>query len=152
MATSNLRPYQAEFYDDVFLTAYEEQQNTTKSKENDIGILMTETIVGVTNKDLAVKYAQVYDCAEPSIDDIRNKHTEPLVRMGVINKHESRINRNENLYSPVEDKSKKKNLGIDKFEVAKPGVFPTKELLEESLRNILGNHGEGGEAENEKNN
>ena len=83
---SNLRPYLAEWYDIVFTTTYEDQNDTSKSAYNDVGIKMTETIVGVTTEELADKTAEVMSVSKPSIEDIRKKYLDPLIYQGIVNK------------------------------------------------------------------
>jgi hypothetical protein len=125
---SNLRPYLAEWYDIVFTPTYKDQKDTPKNAENDIGIKMTETIVGVTTEELTDKTAEVMNCSKPSIEDIRKKYLDPLINQGIINKDQSRINSNHNIYSPV-NKNKIKHEKADKIEVSDPALYPTKDFL-----------------------
>jgi hypothetical protein len=145
---SNLRPYLAEWYDIVFTPTYKDQKDTPKNAENDIGIKMTETIVGVTTEELTDKTAEVMNCSKPSIEDIRKKYLDPLINQGIINKDQSRINSNHNIYSPV-NKNKIKHEKADKIEVSDPALYPTKDFLVQSFDRVFG-YDEGMGIKNEK--
>ena len=147
---SNLRPYLADWYDSVFIEAYKDQDNTPKTGENDIGISMKEIIVGVTTEELAEKTAKVMNCNRPSIEEIRKKYLDPLINQGIINKEESRIKSNRNIYSPVDrdshnNNSHNNNLNEEgKIKVSNPDVYPTRKVIEESLSTVFGNYEDGG--------
>jgi hypothetical protein len=146
---SNLRPYLAEWYDIVFTPTYEEQKDTPKTAENDIGIKVTETTVGVTTEELAAKTAEAMKCAKPSIEDIRKKYLDPLVNQGIVNKDQSRINNKRNIYSPVSKDNhynhyaNRDETGKVKIRVSKPDLFPTKRVLEQSFDKVFGYNEDG---------
>lgn len=100
-ATSKMRPYQEDWFYNVFVPVYQEQNYEPKSGEDSMGIVVRETFVGVTTEELA-KTAQVLKCAKPSTQTIRDKYLDPLVNIGLINKHESRIRPKNNIYSPAD--------------------------------------------------
>jgi hypothetical protein len=136
-ATSKMRPYQEDWYYSVFVPVYESQNNNPKEGSNDVGIRIMESVVGVTTDELATKTAQMMKCPKPSTDQIRKKYLDPLVNLGLVNKHDSRLDQKSNIYSLVNEDAASNNVTLDKLPVRDPEVYPSKEYLEESLRRIV---------------
>jgi len=64
--------------------------------------IMQESEVGLTSKQLAAKTHEVMNISI-NTRKLREQYLYPLSNMGIINMIKSTINRNENIYSPVED-------------------------------------------------
>lgn len=148
-APSKMRPYQEDWYYSVFVQEYKNQNGKPKDGYNDVGMRITETVVGVTTDELATKTAQVMKCPKPSTDQIRKKYLDPLVNLGLVNKHDSRLDLKSNIYSLV-DESAASHKEIEKFSVRNPDVFPSRVFLEQSLRRIV-TYSEDGPDKEEKN-
>jgi hypothetical protein len=136
-ATSKMRPYQEYWFYNVFIQIYQDQHNEPKFAYNDVGMKVSETVVGVTTKELAEKTAEVLKCPKPSTDVIRRKYLDPLVNIGLIDRHDSRIDLKGNIYSPVDENTVSNRDKEERFQVTDPAVLPTKEFLEHSLRRIV---------------
>ena len=67
-------------------------------------------------------------CPKPSTDQIRKKYLDPLVNLGLVNKHDSRLDLKSNIYSLVDQSTASHNDTLEKFAVRDPDVFPTKDL------------------------
>ena len=142
-ATSKMRPYQEDWFYNVFIPVYQDQNNEPKSGDNEIGMKVSEIIVGVTTKELAEKTAEVLKCPKPSTDVIRRKYLDPLVNIGLVNRYDSRLDPRGNVYSPVDENTVKNQDKTEKFQVLDPMVLPTKEFLEHSLQRIVAYSEEG---------
>lgn len=140
-AISKMRPYQEDWFYNVFIPVYQAQNNEVKFAYNELEMKVSETVVGVTTEELATKTAEVLKCSKPSTDQVRKKYLDPLVNIGLVNKHDSRIKLHTNIYSPVDDATVRDK--IDKFIVKDVNLFPYKDFLEHSLRRIV-THGEDG--------
>jgi len=96
----SIRPYQQEWYSDVFLPAFEGLGPKPKIKTTENGtIVERESIVGLTTKDLADKMSKQRKTT--STTHICENYLRPLINQGVINSVRSVINRKENLYYSV---------------------------------------------------
>jgi hypothetical protein len=136
-ATSKMRPYQEDWFYNVFIPVYQDQNNEPKTAYNDMSIKVSEIVVGVTTEELAEKTAEVLKCPKPGTQTIRQKYLDPLVNIGMINKHESRLDLRGNIYSPVDENAVSNKDKADRFQVQDLEVLPTKEFLEHSLRRIV---------------
>jgi len=134
-ATSKMRPYQEDWFYKVFIPVYQDQNNEPRSDYNETGYKVSETVVGVTTEELSTKTAEVLKCSKPSTQTIRDKYLDPLVNIGLVNRHESRIRLKNNIYSPVDETTTRDK--IEKFKVRNPDVYPFKSFLEQTLRRIV---------------
>jgi hypothetical protein len=109
-ASLSIRPYQQDWYDKVFLPAFEELGPEPNIKTTEYGtIIAKESVVGLTTKDLADKMSKQEKTA--STTHIYENYLRPLIKQGVINSARSVINGKENLYYPV-NKENEDNLSI----------------------------------------
>lgn len=151
MAASNVRPYVANMYNEVFMPIYmslpkeprqrmSEYMNTVIEKENHIG-LTVEELADKTKEILGFK---------PSGREIREKYLEPLINQGLINYTKSVIDRRENLYFPADEDITSvfslfaKNDDM-KLTITNPTVYPSKKVLEKMLITIVKQNAGDGE-------
>ena len=99
-ASLSIRPYQQQWYDTVFLPAFEELGPEPNIKTSEYGTMIEkESVVGLTTKDLADKMSMQGNTA--STAHIYENYLRHLIKQGVINSVKSVINGKENLYYPV---------------------------------------------------
>src|SRR5918993_146146 len=102
-AASNTRPYLAEWYDRVFLEAFNELDGKPNEYQNDIGIVYEkENYVGLTTEQLAIKTKEVLGTHKPSSDEVRRNYLDPLTNLGLIEKVPSVRDNKRNIYFPTE--------------------------------------------------
>jgi hypothetical protein len=147
MASSIVRPYIANWYNNVFLPAFKalpgQPNKLTKEILNKDGekeeiTIMQENDIGLTSKELA---QETYDVMKLPIssEKMREQYLYPLLNMGIINKTRSVINKSENLYSPVEDSIFSLFEEENDFRLKIPDyrLYPSKNVLEEGFRTIV---------------
>src|SRR6478672_5134174 len=142
----SIRPYQQQWYNTVFLPAFEElgPEPNEKTTEHET-ILAKESVVGLTTKDLADKMSK--QGMTTSTTHIYENYLRPLTKQGVINSSRSVINGKENLYYPVnqENESNASILPLTedcRLIINKP--LNEKKVLEESFRTLLERRSNGG--------
>ena len=132
---SNIRPYIAEWYNQVFLPAFESEDGIVRSRIENIGEksekTLVENYVAVTSKQLRDKTKEVKGVSISS-DELRQKFTDPLVNLGIIEKTKSEIRKSENIYFPVDETGQ--NIfslfsNEDHRLIVKPSLYPTKEVI-----------------------
>lgn len=97
---SNIRPYIADWYNQVFLPLFLGENGEVKIAENDENL--SENYVSVTSTQLRDKTKEVKGTSISS-DDLRHKYIDPLVNQGLIDKARSEIRKSENIYFPVDE-------------------------------------------------
>jgi hypothetical protein len=133
---SNIRPYIAEWHNDVFLTAFNEEDGKIRDDiVNDKPV--KENYVSVTSKQLRDKTKEVKGVSISS-DELRQKFTDPLVNLGIIEKVRSEIRKSENIYFPVDEKGENifslfSNSDL-RLHVKDPEVYPCKEVIQNSFK------------------
>ena len=142
-ASLSIRPYQQDWYTNVFLPAYGElgPEPNCKLSEHDGHVISRENIIGLTTKQLADKMSE--QGVKTSTSNVYENFLRPLIKQGIINSVQSVINGKEHLYYPV-------NFGDDnegdlstsllpltedcRLILTKP--FDEKKVLEESLETL----------------
>src|SRR6476659_1631075 len=145
-ASLSIRPYQHQWYNAVFLPAFEElgPEPNVKTNEHET-ILAKESVVGLTTKDLADKMSK--QGMTTSTTHIYENYLRPLTKQGVINSTRSVINGKENLYYPVNPENES-NVSIlpltEDCRLIINNQFDGKNVLEESFRTLLERRSNGG--------
>ena len=132
---SNIRPYIAEWYNQVFLPAFKEEkgiikQDVVNDKE------LKENYVSVTSTQLREKTKQVKGVSISS-DELRQKYVDPLINQGIIEKARSEIKKSENIHFPVDDKGD--NIfslfnGDDlRLTIKNPELYPSRKVIQDSF-------------------
>jgi hypothetical protein len=151
-ASLSIRPYQQQWYNNVFLPAFEELGDQPNSKLTEYGhTFERETVVGLTTKHIADKMNE--QGLNTSIGNIYDHYIRPLIKQGIINYERSVLNRKENLYYPVNigDGNGSEDLSISMLPLTEDcrlilnQSFDEKDLLEESFRTIIERRSNGGE-------
>jgi len=85
-AASGVRPYIANWYNDVFIPAFKDlDDKPNESKDEDGNIISKERYVGVTTEQLGEKTKKVYGGLKPSSGDLLTKYLYPLINQGIVN-------------------------------------------------------------------
>ena len=99
-ASSQIRPYVAEFYNNIFLPTYNSHEvANTRVKD---GESVTESQRGITDAQID-KYIKNNGMETFDQRTIRERFLDPLSNQGVLNKTRSEIDRRKFIYSPVKD-------------------------------------------------
>ena len=141
-AASGVRPYIANWYNDVFVPAFKDLDGHPNELRNDAGfVVMKERYVGVTTEQLAEKTKKVCGGLKPSSGDLLTKYLYPLMNQGIVDKVPSKINRKYNLFSPVETTTGGSNIFAlfqdpddIRLKAPNPEAYPTKNVIEDSIR------------------
>jgi len=140
VASSTLRPYVVEWYNQVFLPAFRDLGGEPNEfKVNGIPI-EKENYVGVNYNQLAEKTSDVMHIAKPSSDELHKNYLYPLLNLGFINKTQSVVDRRANIYSPVEETNiftMFQNSQDFRLRITDPSLFPSRQVLEEHFRRIV---------------
>jgi hypothetical protein len=143
---SNVRPYIAQWYIKIFKPAYDELPQEPDSKvvvdKSGKEITINEDRRGMTSSDLAEKTKQDLRIPKPNADEMLKKYLYPLLNQGIIDKIQSQINKNNNLYFPSDDEQSIFSLfANDKDDLRlklKDGAFyALKTSMEEALRSQI---------------
>jgi hypothetical protein len=145
-AASNMRPYLAEWYDRVFLEAFNELDGKPNEYQNDIGIVYEkENYVGLTTEQLAIKTKEVLGTHKPSSDEVRRNYLDPLTNLGLIEKVPSVRDNKRNIYFPTEySPNNCSATKSNKILVTDPSLYPSRNLIEESFRTLVKYSGSDG--------
>jgi hypothetical protein len=145
-ASLSIRPYQQDWYNTVFLPAFEELGPEPNVKTNEYEtILAKESVVGLTTKDLADKMSK--QGKTTSTSHIYENYLRPLTKQGVINSVRSVINGKENLYYPVNQENESKTSILPLTEDCRLIInnqFDEKNVLEESFKTLIERRSNGG--------
>ena len=142
---SVLRPYQATWYNQVFLPRFRQENNIPKQDIVNDKPVAVEKVAGVTTKDLVIATAKETG-EQLSGTDMLYKYLYPLYNQSIINKDPSEINKNENIWSPVNPDRDAMSFpvkfedSIPKLIIRNPAIYPTEQFLIESFE-ILQKHG-----------
>jgi len=148
---SNIRTYIAEWYNMVFKPAYDELPQEPDSRIIEKAgkeMTVTEERRGITTNALIEKTSQVLKIPKPSSDQILKKYLYPLLNHGIIDKNESQINKNNNLYFPADEEQNIFSLfsnNDSRLEIKGNAFYPSKTAMEQVLmsftnRTIEENH------------
>jgi hypothetical protein len=146
-ASSALRPYIIDWYNNVFLPAYNDLDRKASvlldSKGN---VIMKEIYVGVNTKQLSDKTAEIMGVSKANAKDILQQYLYPMWNLGIIDRVKSEIDRRGYIWYPVEQ-GNIHTLFTDpddkRLEVFEPSFYPTKEYIEDNSRTFVKYSSEG---------
>ena len=142
---SGVRPYQLEWYNDIFLEAY--NAKTEPDFKNKDGKLLTEKRIAVTTEQLVEKTGEVNN-RHYTTKQILDTYIYPLINQGYIDKTESELDKRSNIYYPV-IVTKSKNIKLfeneysnnlsqqTKLIVENAAIYPSKEYLISKIQEVL---------------
>ncbi|MGA9154569.1 MAG: hypothetical protein WBZ36_28625 [Candidatus Nitrosopolaris sp.] len=141
-AASGVRPYLVNWFNDVFIPAFKDLDGHPNEMRTDNSpLLMKERYVGVTTEQLAEKTKKVYGGLKPSSGDLLNKYLYPLINQGIVDKVPSEIDKRFNIFFPVEATTGGSNIFAlfqdpddIRLKAPIPNAYPTKNLIEDSIR------------------
>jgi hypothetical protein len=141
-AASGVRPYLVNWYNDVFIPTFKDLDGKPVELKDERGIVIDkEKYVGVTTEQLAEKTKNVYGGLKPSSGDLLNKYLYPLINQGIVDKVPSEIDKRFNLFLPVEATTGGSNIFAlfqdpddIRLKAATPDAYPTKNIIEDSIR------------------
>lgn len=139
VASSTLRPYIVDWYNEVFLPAFKDLGGEPNELKVNGVTIENEYYVGVTYNQLAEKTRDVMDIAKPSSDELHKNYLYPLLNLGFINKMQSMIDRRGNIYSPVEENNiftMFQNRQDFRLKITDSALFLSRQALEEHFRRI----------------
>jgi hypothetical protein len=135
IGSSNIRPYIVEWYNDVFLVAFKEENGIIKEKEVD-GRILKENYVSVTSSQLVEKTLEIKKISISNLD-LRHKYIDPLINQGLIDKQRSEIRKSENIYYTVNAKGDNifSLFGTEesKLAITKPELYPSRKIIQDSF-------------------
>jgi len=99
LAGSNVRPYLAEWYNNVFLPTFEGEDGEIRIRTENIGEKNEKTL---QEDYVAVTSRQLCELTSIGNEELRHKYIDPRVNQGLINKTRSNIRKNENIYWPAD--------------------------------------------------
>ena len=103
-------------------------------------VITTETHVGVNTDMLGTLMAETLHIPKPSSKDCMYKYIYPLYNLGIIDKVQSSIDKRGNVLFPVNKEGNISGIFKDgddpRLTVIDPAFFPSKNVLEYSLRTI----------------
>ena len=149
MASSELRPYVAYMYNNVFLPYFNNPNRIKECEQNRPAELRTESgksimsVVepnGISTKELADAIKTTMKLASrPSNDDVLKYYLYPLLYQEVINKEKNPYSLNENLWSPAETGNIFSMFSGDdiRLEIKDRVLYPDKISIEESFRTFV---------------
>jgi hypothetical protein len=136
---SNIRPYIAEWYNQVFLPLFQAENGQVKIAERDERAV-SENYVAVTSTQLRDKTKEVKGISISS-DDLRHKYIDPLINQGLIDKARSEIRKSENIYFPVDETGENIfSLFTDndhRLHVINSDLYPSKQLIQNSFKSTV---------------
>ena len=140
-ASSTLRPYIADWYNQVFIPAFKELNGepfVLKSKNG--STIMQEIHVGLNTKQLGEKTAEVMRVSKPNSEDLLKHYLYPLLNLGIIDKVKSSIDGKANIYFPIEEGGISilfKDGKDPRLTVTDPTFYPSRKMLEDSCKTIV---------------
>ena len=140
-AASGVRPYIANWYNDVFIPAFKDLDDKPNESKDEFGnTIIKERHVGVTTEQLA-KTKKVNGGLKPSSGDLLAKYLYPLIIQGIVDKVPSEIDKRFNLFLPVEATTGGSNIFAlfqdpddMRLKAPYPSAYPTKNIIEDSIR------------------
>jgi hypothetical protein len=140
MASSTIRPYIADWYNNVFIPAFESLDGKPNILKTESGaILVSEAEVGVSTKQLAEKTKEILG-KKPGSDELLKSYLYPLLNLGIIDKAQSTIDGRARIYFPVEE-GNIFSLFVDEKDlrlgISHPSLYPAKDVLEKELRRFV---------------
>lgn len=158
---SSIRQYIAEWYNQVFAPSYQQLSEPNAKvvyKDGHETVVAQEVHLGLTTNELAEKTKEILKIPKPSSDEILKKYLYPLLNQGIIDKEQSQVNKNNNIYFPSDTEQKSifslfannPDQSQDlKLKVNDPAFYPSINVLAENLT-LLEKHHANGCIENNK--
>jgi len=143
---SGVRPYQLEWYNDIFLEVY--NAKTEPDFKNKDGKLLTEKRIAVTTEQLVEKTREANNRLFNG-KQILDTYIYPLINHGYIDRTESELDKRSKIYYPVIT-TKSKNIKLfendssnnlsqqNKLIVEDSTIYPSKEYLISKIQEVLG--------------
>jgi hypothetical protein len=151
---SNVRAYLAECYNKVILPVFKELDGEVKERKGEDGrILEKETHVGLTTEEIGRAIHEILEIPTPGIRELRETYLYPLANHGLINYTKSVLNRNENIWAPVDEKTNAFSLFKSndlRLKVTSPDFYPSPNVIVEEYSSIIKQEERGG-TQNKKN-
>ena len=151
---SNVRAYLAECYNKVILPVFRELDGELKERKSEDGrIIEKETHVGLTTEEIGQAIHVILRIPTPGIRELRETYLYPLANHGLINYTKSILNRNENIWAPVDEKTNAFSLFKSndlRLTVIDANVYPTPNVIEKEYSIIIKQEERGG-TQNKKN-
>jgi hypothetical protein len=146
-AANALRAYIIDWYNEVFLSAYNDLEgNASVLLDSRGGVLMKEIYVGVNTKQLSDKTAVIMGVSKANAKDILQQYLYPMWNLGIIDRVKSEIDRRGYIWYPVEQ-GNIHTLFTDpddkRLEVIDPSYYPTKKYIEDNNRTFVKYSSEG---------
>ena len=140
-AGSNVKPYLLQWYNEVFLAAYQNEIQPKIELEHineKTDRLLEEDRISVTSTQLIDKTLDIQKITITNTE-LRHKYTDPLINQGLIDKARSKIRKSENIYwTTTPDKEKENITSFFKGEdfnliVKDPNLYPNKNFIKDSF-------------------
>ncbi len=145
---SNVRAYSAECYNKVILPVFKELNGELKERKDDDGrTIEKETHVGLTTEEIGQAIHEILEIPVPGIRELRETYLYPLANHGLINYSKSILNRNENIWAPVDEKTNVFSLFKSndlRLTVKNPAVYPSPNVIEKEYSSIVKQEERGG--------
>lgn len=107
--SDGVRPYILEWYNEVFLKAFEDKRDVVGSKTNSKGEILEETRVALTSQDLIKKHKEKYNETLTS-HKLLQSYLYPLMNHGYIDSIDSILDKRAKIYYPLIETKKYINL------------------------------------------
>ena len=125
-----------------------------KERKNEEGkIVEKETRIGLTTEEIGEAIHKILKIPTPGIRELRETYLYPLASHGLINYAKSVLNRNENIWFPVDEKTNVFSLFKSndlRLTVTNPAVYPSPNVMEKEYSSIVKQEERGG-TQNKKN-
>lgn len=145
---SNVRAYLAECYNKVILPVFKELDGELKERKDEDGrTIEKETHVGLTTEEIGQAIHEILKIPVPGIRELRETYLYPLANHGLINYAKSALNRNENIWFPVDEKTNAFSLFKSndlRLTVTNPAVYPSPNVIEKEYSSIVKQEERGG--------
>jgi hypothetical protein len=146
-AGSNIRPYIAQWYNNVFKPAYDvlsepDYKIVTKTdRSSEYTETITEDRIALTADQLKIKTSQVMGIAKPSTQEMLKKYLYPLINQGIIDNIKSNIDKRANIYFPADENRNISSLFANSedisLEVKDNAFYPLKDSIIQTVHSIL---------------
>jgi hypothetical protein len=140
--SNGIRPYILEWFNEVFLVAYNEK-TTPNTKSNDDSV--SEEIIALTTAE-SVKATEEFRGKKFSVKQMYENYIDPLINAGYVDCVNSKIDGRAHIYFPVLnskqrklfDSEKTNNLSHNKIvSITDPALFPNKIYLISKIQGVL---------------
>ena len=146
---SNIRAYLAKCYNEVILPTFRGLGGKVKEIRIEGGDVVAEkeNRLGLTTEEIGQAIHEKLGIPTPGTKQIRDTYLYPLLNHGLLNSVRSVINRSENLWFPVDDRTNAFSIFRDsnrKLWVSDSKVYPSQNVIEEEYSSIVKQDAERG--------